>query len=51
MTSSLDIRTSYFFALVSHGLLAGILASFWRPGRADKGLGWWIFDGQQLALA
>ncbi|WP_316149479.1 GGDEF domain-containing protein [Cupriavidus sp. BIC8F] len=51
LTFSLDIRTSYFFAFASHGLLACILASFWQAGRTDKGLGWWIFDGLQLSVA
>jgi len=48
---SLDTRTSYFFAFVAHGLLAGVLASFWRAGRAERGLGWWILDGLQLSVA
>uniref|UniRef100_UPI003F491B4A GGDEF domain-containing protein n=1 Tax=Cupriavidus taiwanensis TaxID=164546 RepID=UPI003F491B4A len=48
---ALDIQTSYFFAFVSHGLLAGILASFLRAGRTEKGLTWWIADGLQLSLA
>ncbi|WP_019451135.1 GGDEF domain-containing protein [Cupriavidus sp. BIS7] len=48
---SLDIRTSYFFAFVAHGLLAGVLASFWRTGRTERGLGWWILDGLQLSVA
>ena len=48
---SLDIRTSYFFAFAAHGLLACVLASFWRAGRAERGLGWWILDGMQLSIA
>jgi len=47
----LDIRTSYFFAFVSHGLLAIVVASFWRSGRSERGFAWWIFDGVQLSLA
>ncbi|GAA7759329.1 MULTISPECIES: GGDEF domain-containing protein [Cupriavidus] len=48
---TLDIRTSYVFAFMAHGLLAGVLASFWRAGRAERGLGWWILDGLQLSMA
>lgn len=48
---ALDIRTSYFFAFVSHGLLAVIVASFWRAGRTERGLIWWIADGLVLSLA
>lgn len=48
---SLDIRTGYFFAFVFHGLLAVVLASFWRSARSERGFTWWIFDGVQLSLA
>jgi diguanylate cyclase (GGDEF)-like protein len=51
LLNSLDIRTSYLFAFAAHGLLAGVLASFWRSGRDERGLGWWILDGLQLSFA